>query len=303
MGFGFVQELMPGSYTVKASNAPQKATVNVAGYASYKDIATPKKKIWYKRGQKLDAAATFSVDGEQPQWVVFCFAAEWGDGTNKITYPADFKAVVEYGGTATEYKPYTSQTLTFTLPAEHPYLAKLPDGTADEIVVDRDGNVELVARVSKASLSASEIRDTWGKGYAIYSWPKDGRYHPSGSSNDTTSVVCDMLKAESGENIYKGLGIGISVGSTFANKSSCTTVIALCDGADPSSIDGASFYYPLMTPVRYSLAQIEIPKAKDSIVNAWTDAEVTPSTGIGYVRDVNIAFANIEDAIASITQG
>lgn len=302
MGFGFVQELMPGSYTVKASNAPQKATVNVAGYASYKDIATPKKKIWYKIGQKLDAAATFSVDGEQPQWVVFCFAAEWGDGANKITYPADFKAVVEYGGTATEYKPYTSQTLTFTLPAEHPYLAKLPDGTADEIVVDEEGNVELVARVSKETIVASKIVDTWGKGYAIYSWPKDGRYSPNASS-DGIAVICDKLKAETGSNIYRGLGIGISVGSTIANNKSCITTIALGDGADLSSIDGASFYYPLMTETRYPLGKIEMPKAQDSIVNAWTDAEVTPNTGIRYVRDVNIVVANLEKAIASITEG
>ena len=266
-GFGFIQRLMPGSYTVKASNAPQKAAVIVAGYASYEDVTDKNKSIWHKTEQYLNAVSTFEIEGEQPQWVVFCFAAEWGDGSNKITYPADFKAIVEYGGTATEYKPHTSQTLTFTLPAEHPYLAKLPDGTADEIVVDAEGNVELVARVSKATIVASNIVNTWGKGYVVYSWPKDGRYSPEGSS-DGTAVVCDKLKAETGGNIYKGLGVGISVGSTTAHNHSCATVIAVGDGADLSSIDGASFYYPLMTPVRYKLAPIEMPKAQDSIVNA-----------------------------------
>lgn len=198
------------------------------------------------------------------------------------------------------YKPYTSQTLTFALPAEHPYLAKLPDGTADEIVVDAEGNVELVARVSKATIVASNIVNTWGKGYAVYSWPNDGRYSPDASS-DGTAVVCDKLKAETGENIYKGLGVGISVGSTTAHNKSCATVIAVGDGADLSSIDGASFYYPLMTPVRYKLAPIDMPKAQDSIVNAWTDAEVTPSTSIRYIRDINVVVANIESAIASIS--
>lgn len=33
------------------------------------------------------------------------------------------------------------------------------------------------------------------------------------------------------------------------------------------------------------------------------DAEVTPNTGIKYVRDVNIVVANLEAAIASITEG
>lgn len=209
---------------------------------------------------------------------------------------------LERNSTATEYKPHTSQMLTFSLPSEHPYLAKLPDGTADEIVVDEEGNVELVARVSKETIVASKIVDTWGKGYAIYSWPKDGRYSPNASS-DGTAVICDKLKAETGSNIYRGLGIGISVGSTIASNKSCITTIALGDGADLSSIDGASFYYPLMTETRYPLGKIEMPKAQDSIVNAWTDAEVTPQTGIGYVRDVNIVVANLESAIASITEG
>ena len=200
------------------------------------------------------------------------------------------------------YKPHTSQTLTFTLPQEHPYLAKLPDGTADTIEVDEEGNVELVARVSKATIVASKIVNTWGKGYAIYAWPKDGRYSPNAPS-DGTAVICDKLKAETGGNIYRGLGIGISVGSTTAHTQSCATVIALGDGADLSSIDGASFYYPLMTPVRYKLTPIEMPKAQDSIVNAWTDEEVTPNTSISYVRDVNIVIANLEAAIASITEG
>ncbi|WP_288169406.1 BppU family phage baseplate upper protein [uncultured Slackia sp.] len=226
-----------------------------------------------------------------------CFVRVFaGASVNKTIYPAI------YLQSLSDYKPYTEQSITFTLPAEHPYLAKLPDGTADEIVVDEEGNVELVARVSKATLVASKIVDTWGKGYAIYSWPKDGRYSPHATS-DGTAVICDKLKAETGANIYRGLGIGISVGSTIANNKSCVTTIALGDGADLSSIDGASFLYPLMTPVRYKLAPIEMPKAQDSIVNVWTDAEVTPNTGIGYVRDVNIVVANLESAIASITEG
>lgn len=44
-------------------------------------------------------------------------------------------------------------------------------------------------------------------------------------------------------------------------------------------------------------------KAQDSIMNMWTDAEVTPMTGSEYVRDANIVVNNLEEAIASITQG
>lgn len=222
-----------------------------------------------------------------------------GYGGTSESYPYTTKAMIERSSSASDYAPYSPQSRAFALPAEHPYLAKLPDGTADAIEVDAEGNVELVARVSKATLDASRIVHMWGKGYAIYSWPKDGRYSPN-TTSDGTAVVCDKLKAESGSNIYKGLGIGISVGSTTAHNKSCATVIALGDGADISSIDGASFYYPLMTPVRYPLAPIDMPKAQDGIINAWADAEVTPSTSISYIRDINAVVANIESAIASI---
>ena len=46
-----------------------------------------------------------------------------------------------------------------------------------------------------------------------------------------------------------------------------------------------------------------MPKVQDGVINAWTDAEVTPRTGIEYTRDVNIVVANLESAIASITEG
>ena len=139
------------------------------------------------------------------------------------------------------YAPYTSQTLTFTLPAEHPYLAKLPDGTADEIVVDEEGNVELVARVGKSTAAVSD-------------------------------------------------GVGGEVGTDALSSTG-------------SIADGAIVYYKLATPVTYPLGEVTVPSLPDSISNVWTDAEVTPRTGIEYVRDVNIVVANLESAIASITQG
>lgn len=195
-------------------------------------------------------------------------------------------------GESQEYKPYTSQTLTFALPAEHPYLAKLPDGTADEIVVDKEGNVELVARVSKVI-------------------PKDNDRLDFGAGTDTDAPYVS----------FPVIGIASKTGilsngyqtSNWTNKSGyiyCPngTDLAIRDGRFTSKekaielLDGVVVYIAV-EPTRYSLGKIEMPKAQDSIVNAWTDAEVTPSTGIGYVRDVNIVIANIESAIASITEG
>lgn len=296
-GFGFVLKLAPGTYAIKALNAPNKATVNVAGYRTFDDIQDKDKNLWHVAEQSLSRTATFDVVGEQ-QYVVICFAAEWGDGTNKITYPADFKAVVEYGGTATDYEPYTEQPITFTLPAEHPYLAKLPDGTADEIVVDEEGNVELVARVG-VDKNVREVGDfSQGKWYSLRTSiaPYASASVPSGTYG--RHVLCNALPYKnavaSGEGIYRTWN-GIYVKDT-SNRTK-EEIQAEVDKNAPLTV------VAVMPERRYQLGKIEMPKAQDSIVNAWTDAEVMPNTGIGYVRDVNIVIANLEAAIASITEG
>lgn len=195
-------------------------------------------------------------------------------------------------GKDVSYAPYTSKTITFTLPAEHPYLAKLPDGTADEITVDRDGNATLVARTQKVdvsnlpALSASDVLDNGLTRY--YYWnvidPPAKRDTPA-FAPAFASVVDFSFQTQgmyvSGANIL----VGAAADPTEALKA------------------GVYLYTTLATPVTYPLGKIEMPKAQDSIVNAWTDAEVTPNTGIEYTRDVNIVISNLESAIASITEG
>lgn len=190
------------------------------------------------------------------------------------------------------YKPHTSQKLAFNLPAEHPFLAKLPDGTADEIVVDEEGNVELVARVSKAIPKDSDRLD-FGAGtdtnVPYVSFPVSGIANKMG-------ILCNSYQTSYWINksgyIYCPNGLDIAIrDSRFTSKEKA---IELLNGV---------VVYLAVEPTRYSLGKIEMPKAQDSIVNAWTDAEVTPNTGIWYVRDVNIVVANLEAAIASITEG
>lgn len=204
-----------------------------------------------------------------------------------------------------EYAPYTSQTLTFTLPSEHPYLAKLPDGTADEIVVDEEGNVEFVARVMKTVLDGSqsftdmniegietyyEIVKPIGSGVLpVRQW--GGLFDKFTTDNPYSlrSGACAYAFADTG-----GVRIRIRPSETFGSAAGFNEWLK----SNP-----VTNYIADAEPKTYQLGKIEMPKAQDSIVNAWTDAEVTPNTGIKYVRDVNIVIANLEAAIASITEG
>lgn len=289
-GFGFVLKLAPGTYTIKALNAPNKATVNVAGYRIFDNIQDKDKNLWHVSEQSLSRTATFDAVGEQ-QYVVICFAAERDDGANKITYPADFKAVVEYGGTATDYEPYTEQPITFTLPAEHPYLAKLPDGTADEIVVGEEGNVELVARVARVLPSEQTIsfaEDANGASYVSFKF--------ANTAKGATKLISNAYVASEWTN-KSGYAYCPNVNDVVIRDNRFTS-----EAQARELLDGVVVYVSVPEQ-RYPLGKIEMPKAQDSIINVWTDAEVTPRTGIMYVRDVNIVVSHLESAIASITQG
>lgn len=211
-------------------------------------------------------------------------------------------------GESEEYKPYTSQTLAFTLPQEHPYLAKLPDGTADEIVVDEEGNVELVARVARRALTAcSSMSDSASQrgedGTMNYILIAEGA--EDAKVANAAACICTRFKdggmTKNADTIRRGAYNELCYVYTSNSAiigDGTTQHVTEWLAANPTEI-----MYEVAEPTRYNLGKIEMPKAQDSIVNVWTDAEVTPNTSVRYVRDVNIVVANLEAAIASITEG
>lgn len=272
--------LFPGAYTFSATGSLGDADAPLFGYT-----ATGKRfQLFRILHNAQNPKYSFTVT--EPITSVYFVSNAAVSSTGTIS-----NIQLERDSVATEYKPHTSQTLTFALPAEHPYLAKLPDGTADEIVVDRDGNVELVARVAKVIPKDVETID-FGAGtdtdVPYVSFRVSGIASKMGilSNGYQTSYWIN----KSGY-IYCPNGLDIAIrDERFESKEQA---IELLNGV---------VVYIAVEPTRYSLGKIDMPKAQDSIVNAWTDAEVTPNTGIGYVRDVNIVIANLESAIASISK-
>lgn len=227
-----------------------------------------------------------SVPPDAVWWRSFLVERPSGQAVDKLVYPNVCIDKLH------PYAPNTSQTLTLALPAEHPYLAKLPDGTADEIVVDEEGNVSLIARVSRVLPSKQKLTFVQGNdsfdSYVSFTF-----------ANDSESKKRIM------SNTYEAAEWTTKSGYIYCPQESN---IVIRDNRFTSEeqakklLDGVVVYVAV-EPTRYSLGKIEMPKAQDSIVNAWTDAEVTPNTSISYVRDMNIVVANIESAIASITEG
>ena len=279
--------ILPGTYTFSAVGSLGNTDAPLFGYTAtgkriqlfriYRNIQNPK----------------YSFTVTEPITSVYFLSNAADSNTGTIS-----SIQLERNSTATEYKPHTSQTLTFALPAEHPYLAKLPDGTADEIVVDEEGNAELVARVG-IDKNVREVGDfAQGQYYSLHTSIVPYASASVPSSIYGRHVLCNALPYKntvaSGEGIYRGWN-GIYVKDRSGRTKE--EIQAEVDKNAPLTVVAP------IPETRYSLGKIEMPKAQDSIVNVWTDAEVTPNTAIEYVRDVNIVVANLESAIASITEG
>ena len=184
----------------------------------------------------------------------------------------------------TGYAPYTSQSLPITLPAEHPYLAALPDGTHDEIVIDKDGNASLVARVQKVILN--EWFQSSGNYYA--------HFLPSNWVTASAITSIGISKSQSSDNVGK-IWFG-----TAKNIVAYTTR----DGDTLDSINaiGISGYFS-QEPVTYQLGKLDIPALPETISNVWTDAELTTNMSMTYKRDINIAFDNLVQAVVAAAAG
>lgn len=246
--------------------------------------------VWndYCIAPQTEKTKMFSITLTRPVEMTACVVSNYGTWIQ-----------IERGTEATAYAPYVGTSQSFTLPTEHPYLAKLPDGTADEIVVDKDGNVELVARVLQMKVPDGGF--TWviqkqSDGYSLGYTSEILDFRDIKKNLYAGSLMSDRFKSQHGWKNNPCFGIsGVLWVVPRTNQGDITP-------EDVAAVaNGMVFYAPLATSVTYPLGKIEMPKAQDSIVNVWTDAEVTPRTGIEYTRDVNIVVANLESAIASIS--
>ena len=180
-----------------------------------------------------------------------------------------------------DYKPYTSQSLPITLPAEHPYLAKLPGGTADTIEVDKDGNVSLVARVAKHTVERISYIQDDGAAFGL-------RLNIESTEN---VYLCEYLDKKT--TLYNAEVDWLSVPKKSGPYTTADEVMQF--------LIGKVFFYAAKEPVTYPLGKVTMPSLPDSISNVWTDAELTTDMSMTYKQDVNVIIAGLKSQIAALT--
>lgn len=270
--------LLPGVYTFSATGSLGNTDAPLFGYTAtgervqlfriYRNISNPK----------------YSFTVTEPITSVY-FIANGADSTAGTISNIQ----LELGSAPTAYAPHASTSTPIILPAEHPYLAKLPDGTADTIEVDKDGNATLVARVSRDNNVRRVIHAAPGKYYELSTtFPSFANPAVMTSNNVLCSVIPPSVNY--GPGIYRTWN-GVYV--RYDTQESKDELQTIYDAIAPITVVGA------IPPVTYQLGKIEMPKAQDSIVNARTDAELTPRTAIEYTKDINIAYEKLANAVAA----
>ena len=142
--------LMPDTeYTISCKGA--------AGNYVYmsEDIVSSYKQIVFTGGRDSLTFSTKHVLGQGAYYPSLGGALVLKNGGGNTVAPSFSDVQVEVGGSATEYAPPSLTRCPVPLPAAHPYLASLPDGTRDELRINWDGTAELVANTFTDTVNGS----------------------------------------------------------------------------------------------------------------------------------------------------
>ena len=203
-------------------------------------------------------------------------------------------------GAATQitYEPYVGTSIQITLPAEHPYIAALPNGTHDELVIDKDGNASLVARVKATTtddINAADVYEEKAGGADFQVWLGEKFKYGVGLAVSNVCVDGNVNMAESvNGGIIRGGYVRMTRPQSVTDIASARAYLIAI---------GFMAYIATVTPVTYSLGKLDIPSLPETISNVWTDAELTTDMSMMYKRDINIAFDNLVQAVVAAAAG
>ena len=215
-----------------------------------------------------------------------------------------FKPQIEIGSAATSYEPYTSNQQTITLPSDHDYLASLPDGTRDELVLRSDGVAVLVQNTNRVLLDGV-TDDARCRSAQLQSNNKYVAYFRKSDSvikvnnavyisnrpkaltfNECAEVIGSMLLTTT-NNWCIGVG---------EQASEADAVVA---GNELYSDNPTTVYYPITPTTRYSADNgatwsTTDPTAGNSAIqlykgtnNVWCTDALSPTVDLEYVQDTN----------------
>ena len=198
---------------------------------------------------------------------------------------------LEVGGKATGYTAPATKALT-PIDLKGNELCSLPNGIKDELVIDSEGNVSLIKRIFSAHIDGLEpmsLRAASAYQYFSYA-PKTVR------PIDGSIAIRSNRFGEIGRepwNFYVAGGSNAALFftfplETFANDGELNEWLK----SNPIDVN-----YLGEQPQTIPLGKVELPALPEATSNIWNDGNIPANVYVQYLKDVNIAYADLESKL------
>ena len=167
-------------------------------------------------------------------------------------------------------------SVPITLPAEHPYMAALPDGTRDVLEIDASGNATLVAKVGRDT----DVREITDVSVGQYFGLKT-TLPPFASADAMTSksALCSAMPY-----LVESFGVyrtwtGVYV--KYNGQQDKDQLQSLFANAVPMTV---------LAPIpekRYPLGKLDIPALPETVSNVWVESNLATMVRMMYKLDAN----------------
>ena len=188
---------------------------------------------------------------------------------------------LEVGGKATGYTAPATKALT-PIDLKGNELCSLPNGVKDEVVIDAEGNVSLIKRTKQHSWNCQAIHQGTAKNYAVES--------VDGIGPNYSGLVADKaINATNGQ-----------IGTCYVNQRMIHVVVpeSMTTKEQANQLyGGMRVIYQLAEPQTIPLGKVELPALPEATSSVWNDGNIPANVYINYLKDVNIAFADLESKL------
>lgn len=276
-GIGAVLNTKKGvTYSIAYLGSAAKAAVGIAEYSGLEDVGDIANAVSYVKVSDLKKVSlTATVDGV----MVFVLASQWTDGkTNLNTFNKE-DMIISVGEPCGTYTPHQSKSTPIDLQGNE--LLSIPNGVRDEVLIDAEGNVSLIKRVAKYVVPEN-----------VYAQDEPNNFG-----------VQLELNAVDGKYLHKQL---CPENAKYNSKINWMTVWK--EGNSWANLQefkqwfiGTEFYYGTKNPETIPLGKVELPALPESTSNVWNDGNIPANVYINYLKDVNIAYSDLENQIKQIT--
>lgn len=199
-------------------------------------------------------------------------------------YPVITKAQLEVGSKATTYEPHKSKSTPIDLQGNE--LLSIPGGVKDEVVIDAEGNVSLIKRTKQHSWNCAQIIKGAGRNYAVDKVLDIGANYTGLVAEKAINVVNNSI----GICYVNQKMIYVTVPESVATKEQANQLYG-----------GMKVIYQLAEPQTIPLGKVELPALPEATSNIWNDGNIPANVYVQYLKDVNIAYTDLENQIKQIT--